>query len=122
MSKFQFAPGHNNADDLEDFAVQPTLTEHMDYGAVYTANGVAKKIGGGSMQVRWAYLERDEMIDLLNQFGVSHIAPSTQGTFLLPDWFGIHNVLNGQITIKTPDEGNGYFTNIVADITGLEYL
>lgn len=120
--RFKFAQGHNNASNLADFAVQPTLTEHMDFSPEYTANGVAKKIGGGSMQVRWAFLERDEFTSLLVQFGVNHRAPSTQGTFLIPDWFGINTVMNGQITIQTPDEGNGYYTNIVADITGLAYL
>lgn len=118
---FRYAQGHNNVAALVDFVVRPTITKHLSFDPEYTANGVAKKIGGGEMHVRWSYLERAELITLMAQFGLTVEEPSTEGTFLLPDWAGVHNVMNGQVTIETPDEGNGYFTNIVAKITGLSY-
>lgn len=118
----QFAQGHNNAAGLADFAVQPRVTKDIDYGAEYTANGVAKKTGGGAMQVEWDFLTYDELISLMNQFGVTHRAPSTQGTFLLPDWYQIPSVLNGQITLQVPRRTvRGIYENVIADITGLDY-
>jgi hypothetical protein len=121
MSVFRYAQGHNNMANLDDLVHKPTITKHLSFDPEYTANGVAKQIGGGEMHVRWSYLERSELEDVMEQFGVTDSEPSTEGTFLLPGWNGTHRVMNGQVTIETPDEGNGYFTNIVAKFTGLAY-
>lgn len=119
--KFMYAQGHNNVANLNDFAHKPTIIRHLNFDVEYTGNGVAKQIGGGEMHVRWAYLERSELADLMTQFGLTVAEPSTEATFLLPDWNDVHQVMNGQITLDTPDEGNGYFTNVVAKLTGLAY-
>jgi hypothetical protein len=120
--RFQFAAGHNNSADLADLAYEPVITKHLDFSAEFTANGVAKKIGGGTLQIRWDYLERAELITLMNQLAVNHREPSTEGTFLLPDWYRIPSIMNGQITLQVPGEGDGFYRNVIADITGLSYI
>jgi hypothetical protein len=121
MTVLRYAQGHNNVANLDDLAHKPAIIKHLTFSPEYTANGVAKKIGGGEMHVRWSYLERSELEDLMEQFGITEDETSTEGTFLLPNWRGIHHVMNGQVTLEDPDEGNGYFTNIVAKFTGLAY-
>jgi hypothetical protein len=117
----RYAQGHNNVAGLADVAYTPTIIKHLEFAVEHTGNGVAKKTGGGVLHVRWGYLERLELVALMTQFGLTVAEPSTEGTFLLPDWLGEHQIMNGQITLDTPDEGNGYFTNVVAKLTGLSY-
>lgn len=122
--KFQFSPEHNNIAGLADFPIEPQITNDIDFSAEYTANGVAKKIGGGTMELQWSYLSQDELTELLQFFGVSHRAPSREATFVLPDWFRIYSMYNGQITMETPSRDNetGLFRNVKAILSGLDYL
>lgn len=122
--RLQFAPEHNNTANLADFPHEPQIKSDLDFSAEFTANGVAKKIGGGTMEVEWSYLTQDEFVELLQFFGVSHRAPSREGTFVLPDWFRIYSYFNGQITIETPsrDNSTGLFRNVKAVLSGLDYI
>lgn len=120
--KLQFASGHNNSGNLADFPHAPRITQDIDFAIKYSANGVASATASGLMQVQWDYLEYDELITLLEFFGTTHRAPSVRGTFLLPDWYQIPSIWNGQITLPPPRRGPGIYERVVADISGLEYL
>lgn len=121
---FQFAQGHNNSGNLAAFPYEPHLDRDIDFDVEYVASGVAKKIGGGVIRVQWDYLTQDELISLLQFFNVTHRNPSREGTFLLPDWYNIPSIWNGQVTIDTPrrNKRTGLFENITASFTGLAYL